>query len=146
LVDTVIELLCAGQRPSAIIKLLKYPRTVYDMTKKWEKSGMSKRKEHKPRTDQICTPTFVAGLKRSIKANLWTPMSILAKKRWVHLSIVSRVIKKDLGYKNYALKIRHLLTDTQKARRVANGKKLLVSLKTKCASHLRFFSIEKVFT
>ncbi|QQP55915.1 Transposable element tcb1 transposase [Caligus rogercresseyi] len=29
---------------------------------------MSKRKEHKPRSDRICTPTFVAGLKSSIKA------------------------------------------------------------------------------
>ncbi|QQP37685.1 Transposable element tcb1 transposase, partial [Caligus rogercresseyi] len=38
-------------------------RTVYDTTKKWEESGMSKRKEHKPRSDRICTPTFVAGLK-----------------------------------------------------------------------------------
>ncbi|QQP36091.1 Transposable element tcb1 transposase [Caligus rogercresseyi] len=63
--DKVIELLCA-----AIIKLLKYPRrTVYDITKKWEESGMSKRKENKPRSDRICTPTFVAGLKSSIKAN-----------------------------------------------------------------------------
>ncbi|QQP55008.1 Transposable element tcb2 transposase [Caligus rogercresseyi] len=80
--DTVIELLCAGQRPAAIIKLLKYPwRTFYDITKKWEESGMSKRKEHKPRSDWICTPTFVTGLKRSIKANLRTPMSILARKR-----------------------------------------------------------------
>ncbi|QQP37805.1 Transposable element tcb2 transposase [Caligus rogercresseyi] len=55
--DTVIELLCAGHSPAAIIKLLKYPRrTVYDITKKWEESGMSKRKEHKPRSDRICTP------------------------------------------------------------------------------------------
>ncbi|QQP39358.1 Uncharacterized protein FKW44_020220, partial [Caligus rogercresseyi] len=47
--DTVIELLCAGHRPTAIIKLLKYPRrTVYDITKKWEESGMSKRYEHRP--------------------------------------------------------------------------------------------------
>ncbi|QQP38939.1 Uncharacterized protein FKW44_019663 [Caligus rogercresseyi] len=31
--DTVIELLCAGHRPAAIIKLLKYLRwTVYDIT------------------------------------------------------------------------------------------------------------------
>ncbi|QQP55079.1 Transposable element tcb1 transposase, partial [Caligus rogercresseyi] len=85
--DTVIELLCAGHRPAAIIKLLKYPRrTVYDITKKLEESGMSKRKEHKPRIDWICTLTFVAGLKRSIKANPGTPMSILARKRGVHLS------------------------------------------------------------
>ncbi|QQP49348.1 Transposable element tcb1 transposase [Caligus rogercresseyi] len=77
--DTVIELLCAGHRPAAIIK---YPRrTVYDITKKWEESGMSKRKEHKPRSDRICTPTFVAGLKRSIMANPGMPMSILARKR-----------------------------------------------------------------
>ncbi|QQP55361.1 Uncharacterized protein FKW44_008510, partial [Caligus rogercresseyi] len=47
---------------------------------------MSKRKDHKPRSDQICTPTFVAGLKRFIKANPGTPMSILARKRGVHLS------------------------------------------------------------
>ncbi|QQP38395.1 Transposable element tcb1 transposase [Caligus rogercresseyi] len=80
--DTVIELLCAGYRRAAIIKLLKYPwRTFYEITKKWEESGMSKRKEHKPRSDRICTPTFVAGLKRSIKANPRTPVSILAKKR-----------------------------------------------------------------
>ncbi|QQP35912.1 Uncharacterized protein FKW44_020859, partial [Caligus rogercresseyi] len=56
-------------------------RTVYDITNKWEKSGISKRKKHKPRSDQICTPTFVAGLKRSIKANPGTPMSIVARKR-----------------------------------------------------------------
>ncbi|QQP41740.1 Transposable element tcb1 transposase [Caligus rogercresseyi] len=42
---------------------------------------MSKRKEHKPRSDRICTPTFVAGLKMSIKANTGTLMSILARKR-----------------------------------------------------------------
>ncbi|QQP56066.1 Uncharacterized protein FKW44_000615, partial [Caligus rogercresseyi] len=79
---TVIELLCAGHRPAAIIKLLKYPRrTVYDITKKWEESGMSKRKEHNPRSDRICTSSFVAGLKKSIKANPGTPMSILARKR-----------------------------------------------------------------
>ncbi|QQP36365.1 Uncharacterized protein FKW44_021441 [Caligus rogercresseyi] len=44
---------------------------------------MSKRKEHKPSSDRICTPTFVAGLKRSITANPRTPMSILARKRGV---------------------------------------------------------------
>ncbi|QQP48568.1 Transposable element tcb2 transposase [Caligus rogercresseyi] len=81
-----------------------------------------------------------------MKANPGAPISILARKRWVHLSTVSRVIKKDLGYKSYALRIRHLLTDSQKARRVAKGKKLLVSLKTKCTGHLRFFSDEKVFS
>ncbi|QQP38596.1 Transposable element tcb2 transposase [Caligus rogercresseyi] len=80
--DPVIELLCAGHHPAAIIKLLKYPRrTIHDIIKKWEESGMSKRKEHKPRSDRICTPTFVAGLKRSINANPGTPMSILAEKR-----------------------------------------------------------------
>ncbi|QQP50602.1 Transposable element tcb1 transposase, partial [Caligus rogercresseyi] len=36
---------------------------------------------HKPRINWICTPTFVAGLKRSIKANPGTPMPILARKR-----------------------------------------------------------------
>ncbi|QQP37045.1 Transposable element tcb1 transposase, partial [Caligus rogercresseyi] len=53
----------AVHRPAAIIKLLKYPRrTVYYITKK---------KEHKPRIDWTCTPSFVAGLKRPIKANTY---------------------------------------------------------------------------
>ncbi|QQP36388.1 Uncharacterized protein FKW44_021468 [Caligus rogercresseyi] len=57
--DTVIDLLCAGHRPSTIIKLLKYPRrTVYDITKKWEESRMSKRKEHKPRSTRSALPHF----------------------------------------------------------------------------------------
>ncbi|QQP36912.1 Transposable element tcb1 transposase [Caligus rogercresseyi] len=47
---------------------------------------MSKRKEQKPRSDRICTPTFVTELKISIKTNPGSPMSILARKREVHLS------------------------------------------------------------
>ncbi|QQP35351.1 Uncharacterized protein FKW44_023547, partial [Caligus rogercresseyi] len=66
--DTVIDLLCAGHGPAAIIKLLKYPRrTVYDITKKWEESRISKRKDTSP------------------GVNPGTPMSILARKRGVHL-------------------------------------------------------------
>ncbi|QQP56722.1 Transposable element tcb1 transposase, partial [Caligus rogercresseyi] len=30
--------------------------TLYDITKKWEESGMSKRKKHKPRSDQFARP------------------------------------------------------------------------------------------
>ncbi|QQP51059.1 Hypothetical protein FKW44_012274, partial [Caligus rogercresseyi] len=63
--DKVIELL--------IIKLLKYPRrTVYDITKKWMESGMSKRKEQKLGVTKSHA-TFVARLKRSIKANPGRP-------------------------------------------------------------------------
>ncbi|QQP57405.1 Uncharacterized protein FKW44_002382, partial [Caligus rogercresseyi] len=58
--DTVIELLCAGHRSAAIIKLLKYPRwTVYDITKKWEESGMPKRRSTSP------------GLTGSARPHLW---------------------------------------------------------------------------
>ncbi|QQP35593.1 Transposable element tcb1 transposase [Caligus rogercresseyi] len=47
--DTVIELLCAGHRPAAIIKLLKYlRRTVYDITKKWEESGNTRGRSTSP--------------------------------------------------------------------------------------------------
>ncbi|QQP50910.1 Uncharacterized protein FKW44_012068 [Caligus rogercresseyi] len=85
--DTVIEVLCRA--PSCtIIRVFKYPGGRYTT---------SPRKVHQGPSG--------------------TPMSILARKRGVHLPTVSRFIKKDLGYKSYALKVRHLLTDAQKAKR-----------------------------
>ncbi|QQP52218.1 Transposable element tcb1 transposase, partial [Caligus rogercresseyi] len=83
--DTVIE--CCAQdtvlQPSTVTQVPQEDGLRHHQ--KWEESGMSKRKEHKPKSGRICTPTFVSGLKRSIKANPGTPMSILARKRGAHL-------------------------------------------------------------
>ncbi len=80
--DTICELVRAGHGASDIIKLTKYKKsTVYDVVKRFRDSGVSKRKDHSPRSDKVRTPCFLAGLKCSINANPATPMSVHAKKR-----------------------------------------------------------------
>ena len=68
-------------------------------------------------------------------------MSVLAKNRTVSISTISRALKGDLGYKSYVLRVRHLLTETVKEKRV----EILNSMKS-TGGHLRFFSDEKIFT
>ncbi|QQP36293.1 Transposable element tcb2 transposase, partial [Caligus rogercresseyi] len=72
------------------------------------------------------TPTFLAGLKRSVTANPGTPMSVLAKKR-NESNIISYKRSQD-----------HLLTGKMK--------EVLNSLKSSTSQPMKFFSDEKIFT
>ena len=73
--------LAAGHGPAYIAKTLKYNRsTVYKVYNSFKAEGKVKRKAHKSRSDKKRTPTFLAGLKRSINASPGTSMSVLAKK------------------------------------------------------------------
>ena len=66
---TVIELARAGHGPAAIIKLTGYPKsTVYDVYNRFMDEGKEERTPHKPRSDRKVTPTFLAGLKRTVEA------------------------------------------------------------------------------
>ncbi|QQP39126.1 Transposable element tcb2 transposase [Caligus rogercresseyi] len=80
---------CCAQAPSCgHHQVAQVPRrTVYDITKKGRSTS--------PRVTGSARPQFVAGIKRSIKAN---PGTAHAHPRQ------EAVIKKDLGYKSYALK------------------------------------------
>ncbi|QQP54950.1 Uncharacterized protein FKW44_007952, partial [Caligus rogercresseyi] len=57
------------------------------------------------------TPTFLAGLKRSVTANPGTPMSVLAKKR--NVATVSRAVK-ELNIIYYKRSQAHLLIGKMK--------------------------------
>ncbi|QQP58216.1 Uncharacterized protein FKW44_003460 [Caligus rogercresseyi] len=58
--DTVIELLCAGHRPAAVIKLPQYPRkTVYDITKKGRSQGCPRER------------STIPGVTGSARPHLW---------------------------------------------------------------------------
>ena len=72
-------------------------------------------------------------------------MTVLTKKCNISTMTVSRAVRLDLGYKSYALKVRHLLTEPQKVVSLQNFKKVLSSLKS-TGGHVRFFSDEKIFT
>ncbi len=92
--DAIIELYHAGHNPKDIIKLLKYPKsTVYDVIKRFNGKGDYKRKNHKPRSDKIRTPTFLAGLKKSIRANPGMPMRKLARDRNVCPATISKAVR-----------------------------------------------------
>ena len=80
--NAIAELRGAGRSPADIAKVMKYPRTtVYDVCKKYDKSGDVSRANHKLRRERKLISRFLNGLKRSVKANPTTPMTILAKKR-----------------------------------------------------------------
>lgn len=141
--SAVVELARAGKRASEIATLLSYPRsTVYDIYNKWKSSGQWTRKVHGPRRDRKRTPTFLAGLKRSITANPSTPMNTLAKKRSVHRSTISRAIKTNLGYTSYKKTKKHILTAKMRAIRLSRSRKLLNQLKAS-RRPITFFSDEK---
>ena len=91
----IAELRRARHTPAYITKVLKYPRmTVYDVCKKYERFGDVSRAPNKPRRDRKLTSRFFNGLKRSVKANPTTPMTILAKKRGFSRRSIGRGIAK----------------------------------------------------
>ena len=134
-----------GAGPANISKLLKYPRqTVYDGCRRVDESGQDQRATHKARSDRILKPRFLAGLKRSVKANPAVPFSTLARKRAVSVMTIQRGMKK-LGLTSYAQGKRHLLTDRMKEVRLNRCRKLLNWMKSN-GSVMKFFSDEKIFT
>ena len=54
---------------------------MYDVWKKFDKSGYVSRANHKLRRERKLISRFLNGLKWSVNANPMTPMTILAKKR-----------------------------------------------------------------
>ncbi len=81
---------------------------------------------------------FLAGLKHYVNANPGTPMSVLSWNHGVSTMTISNTIRKDLGYKSFTLRVRHLLTEAQKENRLVKCKHLLASLKS-TGGHMCFF-------
>ncbi len=72
-------------------------------------------------------------------------MAVLGKKMGVHRSTFSKAIKIDLGFKSFTLKVKHLVTELQKLKRLIHSKRMLSSFKS-TGGHIRFFSDENIFT
>ena len=151
--QTILELHWAGHKPGAIYKLFEnvkgYTRqTVYNVIRRYEAHGSTTRprgKDRKPQKNKIRNKTFLAGLKRSIKADPSVNQSVHAKKRGVCESTISNAVRHDLGMKSRAMRKKQLLTPPQKEQRVIMSKRILNSMKDGRAKKLRFFSDEKIF-
>lgn len=136
----------AGHQARDIVKLTNLPRaTVYRVYNTFMKSGDVSRKKHAPRSDKKRTPRFLAGLKRSIKANPGTPMTTLAKNRNVSTKTVHKAVHEDLGMSSYVRRRRNLLTEKAKAIRAERCPKLLSFLKHKASSKILIWVDEKKF-
>lgn len=142
---TIVSLQCAGSSPAVIIAVTGFPRrTVYDVLRRYRQRRTSERQQHKARSDRIRTPTFLAGIRRSIAANPGTRIKALAARRQVSETTVRRAIR-DLGLRSYQRAHRHLLTEAQKQQRWLRARRLLNDLKSH-GSHVLIFSDEKIFT
>ena len=142
---TICEMRRAGNSPSDIVKSTGYAKTtVYRVVANFDAEGKVERSRHSPRSDRKRTKTFLAGLKRSLKADPSQSMSKLAKKRNVSRRTISRAVNEDLGMKSYIRRRRNLLTARSKALRVERCPKLLNHLKHK-GGHTRIFVDEKKF-
>ncbi len=143
--SAIIVLVCAGHSAKDIIFMLKSPpATVYAVIKRFKARGSSGRSKQSPRSDKKRTPEFLSDLDKSITANPGESMTSLTKRHSVHHTTILRAIRHDLGYKSYALQVRHLLTAKMKDVWVTRCKKILNSLKS-TGGHLKFIS-DKVFT
>ena len=98
---TICELRRAGKSCPEIIRSTGYPKsTVYRIVAKFDSEGTVDRKTHKPRKDRKRTKTFLAGLKRSLKADP-------TKSQWLNWRkaqcdrTIRRAVNKDLGMKSY---------------------------------------------
>ena len=142
---TICELRHAGRSPSDIIKSTGYSKTtVYRVVAKYDVERKAERSRHSPRKGLKRTKTFLAGLKRSIKADPTQPMTKLAKNRNVSHRTIRRAINENLGMSSYVRRRRNLLTTRSKAIRAERCPKLLCHLKNK-GGHVRIFVDEKKF-
>ncbi|QQP54437.1 Transposable element tcb2 transposase [Caligus rogercresseyi] len=111
--------------------------TVYDVVKAFKAFGNI--------WDQEKDADLLSRLKAIGNGQSRDPMSVLAKKRNVSWSTVSRAVK-ELNTISYKWCQAHLLTGKMKEVRLRRCKKVLNSLKSGTSPHLKFFSDEKIFT
>uniref|UniRef100_A0A0K2SVL9 Uncharacterized protein n=1 Tax=Lepeophtheirus salmonis TaxID=72036 RepID=A0A0K2SVL9_LEPSM len=144
--DAILKLARTGHKPSAIYKLLNYPKTtVYRVFNAWEVEEKVCCNAHNMRSDRIRTPHFLEGLRKSIKASPGTSLSRLAKNRGMSKQLVSKAVNEDLRYKSYQMGKQHILTASMKATRITIGKRLVNDLKSH-GGRIIFFSDENNWT
>lgn len=142
----IADLYAAGNNAANIVKVTKYPkRTVYDVVKRLKDGRGIEHKPCGPHKAKKRTKTFLAGLKRSIKANPAVSIRAHAARRGVSRKTMSKAIKEDLGLKSYVRGRRHLLTEKMKAVRLERSQKLRRICKVN-PGVVRLFSDESIFT
>jgi len=122
----IIEDLRAGRSPTEIIWFFGYPRSkIYDVVAKYsaseqsnESSSTQARKSHsKERTAR--TPAVVERIQALISEDTGQSLRKLASIVSVSKLTMRQIDEEDLRYKSYTLKIRQILSEAAKTKRVA---------------------------
>jgi len=128
----IIKGLCAGRSPTKVIRFFGYPRSiVYDVVAKYsaseqsnENSSTPARKSHlKERT--VRTPAVVERTQALISEDPGQSLRKLASIVDVSELTMRRIAEENLRYKSYTLKIRQILSEAARTKRVARCNLLL---------------------
>lgn len=149
----ITESLRAGRTPVEIIKFFGYPRsTVYDVAKRYaaserfEKGFPSPARKVQVREKSSRTPEMIQRVQDMISEDPGTSLRKLASVLGLSDTSVRRIVLEDLRYTSYVLKVRQMLSEAAKLKRLARCNLLLCSLKHEAAGRIKFFSDEKIFT
>ncbi|XP_072764892.1 uncharacterized protein [Anoplolepis gracilipes] len=149
----IIESLRAGHSQTEYIRFFGYPRsTVYDVAAKFfasekstEGSANPTRKRHS-KEKSVRTPEIIAKAQQHILEDPGQSLTKIARTLDVSDTTMRRIAEEDLRYKSYVIKVRQMLSETAKMKRVARCHLLLNSLKNEAARRIKFFSDEKIFS
>ncbi|QQP50935.1 Transposable element tcb2 transposase [Caligus rogercresseyi] len=149
----IIVALCCGRAPKEIIDFFKFPKaTVYSIAKSFKESedieeGFLTPERKTPDRSQVRkrSADFIDRLQTMINDDPSVPMSTLAERLNVHRTTVLHAIHEDLRCNSYVLRVRQMLSDAMKKKRLERCELLITSLKHRAAGRIRFFSDEKIF-
>ncbi|EZA55143.1 hypothetical protein X777_05320 [Ooceraea biroi] len=148
----IIESLRAGHSQSEIIRFFGYPRsTVYDVAAKYlasetfEKGSANPTRKSHSKEKSVRTPAIIEKAQELISEDPGLSLTRLAETVGVSDTTIRRIAEEDLRYKSYVIKVRQMLSEAAKMKRVARSNLLLSSLKNEAAGRIRFFSNEKLF-
>ena len=149
----IIVALRAGRSRSEIADFLKLPTsTVYAVANRFFSaeateggSGDAERKPHDRSLSRRRSQDFIDSLEELVEEDPSQSTRTLAAKLNVGATTIRQALKEDLRCKSYRLKVRQMLSDTMRTKRVERCSLLLTSLKRSAAGRIRFFSDEKIF-
>ena len=153
---TIVNAFRAGMSAKEIITVLKFKKDiVYTLKKKYDDfiaaggspdQFVTKRKVYKKHKDNVAI-ALKDTVKEMVNRDPGRSMRNMATELNVDEKTIRNIMKKELGYKSYALKRGQFMTEATKARRAEKAKKLLNRLKAPTTQNqLIFFSDEKNFT
>ncbi|QQP55531.1 Transposable element tcb2 transposase, partial [Caligus rogercresseyi] len=150
----IIVALRCGSTPKEIIHFFKFPKaTVYSIAKSFKESedieeGFLTPERKTPDRSQVRkrSADFIDHrLEAMINDDPSVPMSTLAERLNVHRTTVLHAIHEDLRCNSYVLRVRQMLSDTLKKKRLERCELLITSLKHRAVGRIRCFSDEKIF-